>query len=149
MRPLVIGTGVAGTVAALALQKAGFEPVLFEAYEESAGLAQGVFLTVAVNGIDALRTVDAHEHVLTRGFPSRDITFYSGSGRRLGVVPLGPTRPDGLVTHTIRRADLYGGLLEEVRRRGIPVHHGKRLVGVQPRAGGVRARVRRRRQRRG
>lgn len=136
MRPLVIGTGVAGTVAALALQKAGFEPAIFEAYEESAGLAHGVYLTVAVNGIDALRAVDAHDIVFAKGFPSPGIVFYAGSGKRLGQLPLGPQLPGGLVTHTIRRADLYGGLADEVRRRGIPIHHGKRLVDAQRRAGG-------------
>jgi 2-polyprenyl-6-methoxyphenol hydroxylase-like FAD-dependent oxidoreductase len=140
MRPLVIGTGVAGTVAALALHKVGFEPQIFEAYDRSAGLAHGVYLTVAVNGVDALRAVDAHDLVLTKGFPSAEITFYSGTGRRLGAIPMGPERPDGLVTHTIRRSDLYGGLYDEVRRRGIPIHHGKRLVGAENLADGrVRA----------
>src|SRR6185437_2748802 len=104
MRPLVIGTGVAGTVAALALHKAGFEPQVFEAYDRSAGLAHGVYLTVAVNGLDALRAVDAHHVVLAKGFPSAAITFYAGSGKQLGEIPLGPgnaMRDDGLVTHTI------------------------------------------------
>ncbi len=136
MRPIVIGGGVAGTVAALALRQAGFQPTVFEAYEQSAGLGHGVHLTVAVNGIDALRAVGAHELVLAKGFPSTGITFFAGSGRRLGQLPIGPELPDGLVTHTIRRADLYGGLLEEVRRRGIPVEYGKRLVGAQPVPGG-------------
>jgi FAD-dependent urate hydroxylase len=131
MRALVIGTGVAGTVAALALHKVGFEAQIFEAYDRSAGLTHGVYLTVAVNGIDALRAVDAHDLVLAKGFPSTEITFFSGTGRRLGAIPLGPQRPDGLVTHTIRRSDLYGGLDEEVRRRKIPVHHGKRLVNAE------------------
>ena len=79
MRPLVIGTGVAGTVAALALQKAGCAPTIYEAYDESAGLAHGVYLTVAVNGIDALRAVDAHRIVFDAGFPSAGITFYAGT----------------------------------------------------------------------
>src|SRR6185437_2785521 len=99
MRALVIGTGVAGTVAALALHKVGFEPEIFEAYDRSAGLTHGVYLTVAVNGIDALRAVDAHELVLTKGFPSAAITFFSGTGRRLGEIPMGPqpdpAEPDG------------------------------------------------------
>src|SRR5258706_11183117 len=107
---LIVGGGVAGTVAAMALQKAGFHPTIFEGYEQSGGLAHGVYLTVAVNGIDALRAVDAHEIVFADGFPSTGISFFSGSGKRLGEVPLGPELPGGLVTHTIRRADLYGGL---------------------------------------
>jgi FAD-dependent urate hydroxylase len=139
MRILVAGAGVAGSVAAMALHKAGFEPVVFEAYERSAGLAHGVYLTVAVNGLDALRAVDAHHVVRAAGFPSEKIDFYSGTGRLLGRIPLGPTLPDGTVTHTIRRADLYGGLYDEAVRRGIPIEHGKRLVGAERTTRGIRA----------
>jgi len=52
-RAAIIGAGPAGLVSALAMQKAGWEAQVFEAYEESAGLTQGVFLTLAVNGMDA------------------------------------------------------------------------------------------------
>ncbi|NUW35766.1 FAD-dependent monooxygenase [Nonomuraea sp. SMC257] len=140
MRVLIIGGGVAGTVAALAAQKAGLAPELFEAYDESAGLTHGVYLTVAVNGVDALRAVDAHPVVLEAGFPSGHIQFRSGSGKRLGSVPLGPMPDDGAGTHTIRRADLYRGLYKLVADRGIPIQHGKRLVRAErlP-GGGVRA----------
>ena len=41
-RALIIGAGPAGTVAGMALAKAGWEPVIYEAYEHSAGLDQGV-----------------------------------------------------------------------------------------------------------
>ncbi|MEV5571284.1 FAD-dependent monooxygenase [Spirillospora sp. NPDC052269] len=140
MRVLIIGGGVAGTVAALAAHKAGLEARLFEAYEESAGLDHGVYLTVAVNGMDALRAVDAHHVVLDAGFPSGRIQFHSGSGKHLGSVALGPTLDDGTVTHTIRRSDLYRGLAKLVVDRGIPVEHGKRLVRAENLPdGGVRA----------
>ena len=36
--------------------------------------------------------------------------------------------PDGTVTHTIKRADLYRTLHEETIQRGIRIEHGKRLV---------------------
>ncbi|GAA2322602.1 FAD-dependent monooxygenase [Nonomuraea roseoviolacea subsp. roseoviolacea] len=140
MRVLIIGGGVAGTVAALAARKAGFEPRLFEAYDESAGLNHGVYLTVAVNGVDALRAVDAHRVVLEAGFRCGRIQFRSGSGKHLGSVPLGPTLEDGAATHTIRRADLYRGLYRLAADRGIPIQHGKRLTGAESLpGGGVRA----------
>ncbi|NUW46148.1 FAD-dependent monooxygenase [Nonomuraea rhodomycinica] len=140
MRVLIIGGGVAGTVAALAARKAGLEARLFEAYDESAGLHHGVYLTVAVNGVDALRAVDAHHILPEAGFRGGRIQFRSGSGKHLGSVPLGPTLDDGSATHTIRRADLYRGLYKLVADSGIPVRHGKRLVGAEnvP-GGGVRA----------
>jgi 2-polyprenyl-6-methoxyphenol hydroxylase-like FAD-dependent oxidoreductase len=131
MRVLIIGSGVAGTVAALAVHKAGHEPVIYEAYEQSAGLEHGIYLGVAVNGMDALRAVDAHHVVLSTGFPSGAMAFYSGTGKKLGEMRMGPELSDGTVTHTIRRSDLYQGLLREALDRGIRVEHGKKLVGAE------------------
>src|ERR671916_1074199 len=130
-RALIIGGGIAGPVTAMALQRAGVESVVYEAYDTSAGLGAGAFLTVAVNGLDALRTLDAHEPVLDAGFPTRNIEFFSGTGKRLGGVPIGGTLPDGTVTHTIKRADLYRLLHDESIRRGIRIEHGKRLVDTE------------------
>lgn len=50
---LVIGGGIAGPVAALALQKAGIDAVIYEAYPSRAYDAGGG-LTLAPNGLDAL-----------------------------------------------------------------------------------------------
>jgi len=140
-KALIIGGGIAGPVTAMALQRAGIESVVYEAYETSAGLDAGAFLTVAVNGLDALRTLDVHEPVLAAGFPTRNMEFYSGIGKRLGEIPIGGTLPDGTVTHTIKRADLYRVLHDEAVGRGIPIEHNRRLVdgGTMP-DGGVVAR---------
>ncbi|MCO6009669.1 FAD-dependent monooxygenase [Actinoallomurus purpureus] len=137
MRVLIVGGGVAGAVAGIAAKKAGLDPVIYEAYEHSSGLAHGVYLTVAVNGLDALRAVDADKVVTSAGFPSSHMCFLSGTGKRLGAMPIGPALADGTVTHTIRRADLYDGLYEEAARRGVPIEHGKRLVGAETVGGRV------------
>ena len=50
---LVIGGGVAGPVMALALQKAGIEATVYEAYPAAADTIGGM-LTVAPNGLEAL-----------------------------------------------------------------------------------------------
>jgi 2-polyprenyl-6-methoxyphenol hydroxylase-like FAD-dependent oxidoreductase len=130
-KALIIGGGIAGPVTAMALQRAGIDSVVYEAYDSSAGLDAGAFLTIAVNGLDALRVLDAHEPVLEAGFPTRKIEFFSGTGKRLGEVPIGETLPDGTVTHTIKRADLYRVLHDESIRRGIRIEHGKRLVDAE------------------
>jgi FAD-dependent urate hydroxylase len=140
-KALIIGGGIAGPVTAMALQRAGIESVIYEAYDTSAGLNAGAFLTVAVNGLDALRTLDAHEPVLDVGFPTRKIEFFSGTGKRLGEVPIGGTLPDGTVTHTIKRADLYRVLHDEAVRRGVRIEPGRRLVDAEITSdGGVVAR---------
>ncbi|GHJ49597.1 FAD-dependent oxidoreductase [Catellatospora sp. TT07R-123] len=136
MRIMIMGAGVAGTVAAIACKQAGYDPVIYEAYDASAGLVHGVYLTVAVNGLDALRAVDAHRPVTAAGFPTSSIDFFTGTGRRLGAVPLGPVLPDGTTTNTIRRSDLYGGLYDEAVRRGVPVEHRKRMTTARELPGG-------------
>jgi 2-polyprenyl-6-methoxyphenol hydroxylase-like FAD-dependent oxidoreductase len=142
MKALVIGGGIAGPVTAMALQKAGIEATVYEAYGRSAGLEVGAFLTVAVNGLDALRTLDAHRPVLEAGFPTVTMSFRSGTGRRLGEMPIGGELADGTVTCTIRRTDLYRVLHEQAAARGIRTEHGKRLVAAEANAdaGGVTAR---------
>src|SRR5215212_5569344 len=130
-KALIVGGGIAGSVTSMALQRAGIDSVVYEAYDTSAGLDAGAFLTVAVNGLDALRTLDAHEPVLGAGFPTGNIEFFSGTGKRLGEVPIGGALPDGTVTHTIKRIDLYRVLHDEAIRRGIRIEHNRRLVDAE------------------
>ncbi len=138
-KAVIIGGGIAGPVTACALQRAGIESVVYEAYSENGGNA-GAFLTVAVNGLAALRALDLHQAVMDLGFSTRTIDLVSGTGKRLGVIPIGGVLPDGTTTHTIKRADLYRLLYEATVRRGIEVHHGKRLVDTEVLAnGGVTA----------
>jgi FAD-dependent urate hydroxylase len=81
---LVIGGGIAGPAAALALQKAGIDAVVYEAYSTAAeGI--GVFLTLATNGVDALRTLGAEQRAIAAGFPTTAIVLWNGTGKRLGA----------------------------------------------------------------
>jgi 2-polyprenyl-6-methoxyphenol hydroxylase-like FAD-dependent oxidoreductase len=139
-KALIIGGGIAGPVTAMALQRVGLEAAVYEAYGASAGLEAGAYLSVAVNGLDALRTLDLHQLVLSTGFPSSAIEFFSGTGKRLGVVPIGGTLPDGTLTYTIKRVDLYQVLHDEAMRRGVHIEHGKRLVDAETTPDGVIAR---------
>ena len=56
---LVAGGGIAGAATALALQKAGIEPVVYESRASAGGL--GAFLTLGSNGIEALSLLGAGE----------------------------------------------------------------------------------------
>src|SRR5918999_4098307 len=120
-KALIIGGGIAGPVTAMALQRAGIESVIYEAYDTSAGLSAGAFLTVAVNGLDALSTLDAHEPVLDAGFPTTEIEFFSGTGKRLGEVPIGGVVGEGTGTPTIKRGGPYRVQHDEGICRGIRI----------------------------
>jgi FAD-dependent urate hydroxylase len=122
----------------MALQKAGLEPVIYEARPAGAE-GTGTFLTLGSNGLDALRTLDADQAVLKAGFATPGITLRSGTGKQLGVSRTGQTLPDGTTSQTMKRAELYRALLHEAARRGIHVEQGRRLTGAEVTEGGVRA----------
>jgi 2-polyprenyl-6-methoxyphenol hydroxylase-like FAD-dependent oxidoreductase len=138
MNVLVIGSGIAGPVAAAALQKAGFEPVIYEAYQRSAE-GVGAFLTVSLNGLDALRALEMDAPVLAHGFATPRMAIANANGRVLAEFPYGGTLPDGTHAITIKRPDLYAALREETARRGIRIEHGKELVDAEATEGGIRA----------
>ena len=135
---LIIGSGIAGPAAAMALQKAGIQATVYEAYENSAE-GTGTFLTIASNGIDALRTLGADGPALAAGFPTPRIMLRSGTGKNLGAVRTGLSLPDGTISHTLKRADLYNAIRDEATSRGIVIHHGKRLIEAEQTGDGVRA----------
>jgi FAD-dependent urate hydroxylase len=138
---LVIGGGIAGPVTAMALQRAGIDAVVYEAHTPTGSDAEaGSYLTVATNGLDALRAIGADTPVLAAGFPTPTNVLLASSGRRLGAVSNGGTLADGTTSHTIKRARLYQTLHTEAAGRGIPFEFGKRLVGAEPTADVVVAR---------
>jgi FAD-dependent urate hydroxylase len=129
-KALIAGGGIAGAVAAIALRRAGWEPHVFEARERDAD-ERGAFLTVAVNGVAALRDLGLDPATaLAGGFATPNLVMSNGRGRRLAALPLGGTAADGTVTTTIRRADLYAALRSAVRDLGIPIEHGRRVTGL-------------------
>ncbi len=135
---LIIGGGIAGPAAAMALQKAGIDSVVYEAHPTGAD-GVGIFLTLGSNGVDALRVLGADKGALAVGFPTPGITLYSGTGKRLGFSPTGQSLPDGTTSQTVKRSDLYRVLHEEASSRGVRVERGKRLVEARETGDGVRA----------
>ena len=106
---MVIGAGVAGPVAAVALQRAGFTTTVYEARDAAAD-ELGAWLTLQVNGVDALRTLGIGHVADGLGFATPSIRFRSGSGKHLGNVGTGAALPDGTVGLTLRRSELYRAL---------------------------------------
>src|SRR5262245_4756257 len=106
-RALVVGGGIAGSVAAIALRKAGFEPLILESRGPADG--EGAFLTLAVNGIETLATLGLDARSFG-GFDTPRFALRLGDGSELATIPSGPARPNGAVSQTIKRADLYRAL---------------------------------------
>ncbi|MEV6487017.1 NAD(P)/FAD-dependent oxidoreductase [Actinoplanes sp. NPDC051633] len=131
---VVIGGGIAGTVAAIALHRAGWEPEIHEARAEDAD-ERGAFLTLAENGLAALRLLGLDPaEVMAAGYPTPRLLLGNGAGRHLADLPLGGSGTDGTTTTTIRRGDLYAALRAAAVEDGIPIRYGHKLAGLD---GGV------------
>ncbi|GAA3194625.1 FAD-dependent oxidoreductase [Nonomuraea roseoviolacea] len=63
---LVIGSGIAGPVTALALAKAGIQATVYEAHPQAAD-GVGAILSLAPNGLDALQVIEADKVVQALG----------------------------------------------------------------------------------
>ena len=142
---LVIGGGIAGPVLAMALRKAGIEAAVYEAYPTSADGVGGT-LTVAPNGLDALRIVGADRDVRAVGAAHRSDVMADGRGRELVAFPglrgLEPS-PGAVAARPLPRA-------ARPRRRRRRRDRARPAPGRRRRGGGRRHRaVRRRHDRHG
>jgi 2-polyprenyl-6-methoxyphenol hydroxylase-like FAD-dependent oxidoreductase len=91
---LIVGGGIAGSVAGKALREAGFAVTVCEAHRTGADEV-GSWLVLQANGIDALAAIGAHHDITRTGFPTRTMRFVNGRGRVLGVLTNGNPLPDG------------------------------------------------------
>ena len=129
MKVLIVGGGIAGPVAAMALQQAGIEARVTEAYPRGNGEI-GSYFTITPNGLDALASVSALHCAVESGFATRRNVMCNGVGKVLGDVPLGMPLADGTPALTMKRSQLALRVVEEAERRGIAVDHGRRLTGA-------------------
>ncbi len=127
---LIIGGGIAGPVTAMALRRAGIDAEIYEAYGRGSD-GVGAFLTLAANGLAALRELDLDQMVCDLGMDSPRMRMSNGRGKVLASLR-SPSR-------TLKRADLYEALRDEAVRRGVRIHYGKRLQDATATADGVRA----------
>jgi 2-polyprenyl-6-methoxyphenol hydroxylase-like FAD-dependent oxidoreductase len=122
----VIGGGIAGPVAALALQKAGIEATVYEGHASTADGLGGT-IALAPNGLAALDIVGAAEPTVAVAQPIEHQVMTVGADKRLELPKLAGVGP----LQTIRRGDLYQVLRDRATASGIKFEHGKRLVEVR------------------
>jgi 2-polyprenyl-6-methoxyphenol hydroxylase-like FAD-dependent oxidoreductase len=131
---IVIGGGIAGPVAAMALHKAGIAATVYEAYPSSTGGIGGA-LALAPNGVAALRIVGADQAVTAMATPITHMNM-AVDRKRIDLPGLADVPPLRLV----HREDLHTVLHDRAVAAGVPFEYGRRLVDAQETADGVTAR---------
>ncbi|MCX4092033.1 FAD-dependent oxidoreductase [Nocardia sp. alder85J] len=131
---LVIGGGIAGPVAATALQMAGIEARVFEAYSGPA-VNIGSGLGFAPNGLAALDVIGAGDAVRRIALPIRRSVMSFGHK----TVEL-PVDTELEPQQVVDRSDLHTALHDHAVAAGIAFEYDKRLVGVDEHPDHVTAR---------
>jgi 2-polyprenyl-6-methoxyphenol hydroxylase-like FAD-dependent oxidoreductase len=131
-KALVIGGGITGLVTALFLKRAYVDPIICEAQAASNDY-DGLFLGLAPNGINALKTLGIDAQILKYAFPTTGINFYASNGKPFGEIK---NRDDeerfGAAHVIIKQSVLYKALFESLLDDDIPLKFSKRLVGIKP-----------------
>lgn len=135
-KALVIGGGIGGATAAMALQKAGIDSVVYEAYPTDAENI-GAFLTVMNNGMTALRAIDVHQPVIDNSFAATGAEYISATGKWVNERKYPQNNGTINLPRTLKRGALNRIMHTELRARGIPVKHSKRLEHAETQADGT------------
>lgn len=131
----ILGGGIAGLSAALALHKQGHTP---RVYERRAGPStMGAGVTLWPNAGFVLQELGLLEDVAAAGGRPSSVHRKDAAGHSLGGLDITLLdRIMGYPTHTILRRDLQAVLLDHVARAGIPVEFGHRAVAIDLNASG-------------
>src|SRR5215472_77094 len=129
-KALIIGGGIAGPVAALLLQRAGFDAEIYEARDSPVDYASS-WLILACNGLGVLKTLGIADPVLAEGSPIPRMLLSSGKGKRFGEVSNGARSEVGVPSMVVKRGTLNRILREEALHQGIKIAFGKKLHDLE------------------
>ncbi|WP_026923765.1 FAD-dependent oxidoreductase [Glycomyces arizonensis] len=123
---IIVGGGVAGPTAALALRRAGIEAVVHEARDTRPEPGGGP-LSVAANGQAALDLVGAGHLLDGIAVPTPRFIVQSYTGKVLGEMNDAPDRRPRM---TLPRGTLTAALGRHAESEGVEFAYGKRFVGA-------------------
>lgn len=129
---LIVGAGIGGLSAAIALRQAGWHVRVFERATSARELGFG--LALAPNAVQALRSLGVADTVLSRGFPPTRGDLRRLDGTLLKRVYLPPGALGGPFTVALRPA-LHGALLEAVGSEALEL--GRAATSFSVRGSGV------------
>lgn len=126
MKIAVVGCGVAGMAASLALARRGHQVVLLEAFTEPRPLGSGLLLQPS--GLAALTALGLAEPVIARGARVDLLDGRDLGGRPIMAMRYADWRP-GAFGVGVHRATLFGVLHEALAPAGVELRTGVEVVG--------------------
>lgn len=139
LRIHIIGTGIAGLTTAIALQQAGYKPMLFEQASELGEVGAGI--TVGPNAARVLIHLGLEERLKPHCWLPRHtgvLNFATGERIRYNLRGEGYMDNFGAPFWHIHRADLLFCLADELKETGIAeFHFGHKLITVSQDENGV------------
>lgn len=128
----VLGAGIGGLAAALALHQRGFRPRILERAPAVSEVGAG--LQISPNGAAVLRGLGLVDRLETVSVQPQMVRLVDGAtGRDVARLPLA-----GKAYHLLHRADAIDLLAAAVERAGIPVELGQEVADVTPEGDMVR-----------
>jgi 2-polyprenyl-6-methoxyphenol hydroxylase-like FAD-dependent oxidoreductase len=123
---LVIGGGIGGLSAALALRRAGIRVSIFEQQRQLREIGSG--LTLWSNAVRQLKRLDLFDALASVSAPLQRFEFWSWRGERLGAIPLASLDQTlGVPSVGVHRADLLALLARALA--DCPIELDARCVG--------------------
>lgn len=135
MRVLIIGAGIGGLGAVVALRDRGVDVDIVEIKPELS--VPGAGISQAANGLRALRTLGVFDDVLAAGFPYSYEDFYDQDGELVAHVPSALGDAATPAKAAISRVDLHEILVAATQRRGVRIRYGTTVESFTDIGGGV------------
>jgi 2-polyprenyl-6-methoxyphenol hydroxylase-like FAD-dependent oxidoreductase len=132
---LVVGGGIGGLAAGVALQRRGFDAHVYEAVPKLEALGAGIW--VPPNAMSVMRSLDLAEPLLRLGLPLARMEVRDSRDGLLQAIEGDGDLEKGLPTVAVRRSDLQSVLVSALRPGTL--HTGRRLVGFTAEGATVRA----------
>ncbi len=125
MRVLVVGAGIGGMGAAVALRQGGIDVELIEIQPTFS--VYGVGINQPANSLRALRSLGALDDCLAAGFQFDHSSFYDQHGELIVTIPDAKGGDDVPANNALSRADLHKSLIAATEREGIKISYGTTL----------------------
>ncbi|WP_284638049.1 FAD-dependent monooxygenase [Paenibacillus silviterrae] len=122
-KAIIIGAGIGGLSAAIALAQAGWDVEIYERAQALTGTGAGIVL--AANAMRALHKLHADQEVRRLGAPVRQALIHSWNGSLLTRLPVEEqARRYGTYSYLIHRADLQASLVHSIPPHRLHLSHG-------------------------